>query len=276
MELLGWPQDGSRLRGREESMDKSIVYTYVKWCILGALCVLSAFSLDWVSRRMSRSEMVLMSHDAFGRSSHAGSAFVGADTLGDRTSSRSILLIGNSHAYTMKRYLDLFGKQYGYKVYAISIGLFPNLPGLREEEFIDRRSEKNYKQVVGPTMALVPKVGVILLSATWDAYDWALNVKLLCDRMRDNQALLVLVQYPTALRGPLRENMGMIKRKKGTSDYAMIKTPLSRAVVKLAEEKENVAIVDLWRDADFPDWPFYNDTLMYYDNFHLNIYGSEK
>lgn len=268
----GW----SRLRGRVGSMDKSIVHTYVKWGILGALCVLATFSLDVVSRRMSRSEMVLMSHDAFGRSSHAGSAFVGADTLGDRSSSRSILLMGNSHAYTMKRYLDLFGKQYGYKVYAISLGLFPNLPGFREEEFINRRSEKNYKQVIGPTMALVPKVDVILLSATWDAYDWTPNVKLLCDRMRDNQALLVLVQYPTALRNLLRENMGVIKRKKRTSDCAMIKTPLSRSVVKLADEKENVAIVDLWRDADFPDWPFYNDTLMYYDDFHLNFYGSEK
>lgn len=40
---LGLAAGWSRLRGREESMDKSIVHTYVKWGILGALCALATF-----------------------------------------------------------------------------------------------------------------------------------------------------------------------------------------------------------------------------------------
>lgn len=125
-------------------------------------------------------------------------------------------------------------------------------------------------------MKILPEAGVVVLVATWEAYDWTHQVEQLHSMLRKGQSLVVLGQYPRVGVNPLRENMGVVKRKTGTSDYAMIKTPLSRAVVKWAEEKENVAIVDLWRDEDFPDWPFYDDTLMYYDDNHLNIYGSEK
>lgn len=268
---VGW-----RWAVRRMNRNDCSLVVYVRHVALGAALVCLTFWLNGAMRRAYGKSVDLMTRDAFDMGSHGGKLFVGADTLGDVRSESCIVLLGNSHALTMKRYMDLFGKRCGYRVLAISLSEFPNLPGFSPAEFPTERVRRNWEQVIGPTMKILPEADVVVLVATWEAYDWTHQVEQLHSMLRKGQSLVVLGQYPRVGVNPLRENMGVVKRKTGTLNYAMIKTPLSRAVVKWAEEKENVAIVDLWRNEDFPDWPFYNDTLMYYDDNHLNIYGSEK
>lgn len=233
-------------------------------------------ALVQINGRVYGERLQLMSPNAFGLSSHAGRHFVGVDTLGDSAGKQTILLIGNSHALTMKRYLDLFGRREGYEVLTISINSYPNLPGIPSETIEDQSLRTMHQRVMESTLALLPEVDVVLLSTTWDAGDWSEYVEKLHAMMRPNQALVVLRQYAVASCNPLRVYWDVVKHRDVDVSIAEVRPPLGEGVQALARREKNVAVVDLWRNRDFPDWPFCNDTLMYYDEGHLNVYGSEK
>lgn len=252
------------------------IAVYARNAVVAMLVVVCGVGLVKVNKFVYGEKIQLMMPNAFGLSSHASSFFVGADTLGDRSSTRTIFLMGNSHALTLKRYFDLFGERYGYKILTISLDGYPNLPGIQESQFSSWKYSASYNSVIEPTMALVPNADVVVVAATWDKFDWSENVKQLYSKLRADQALIVLTRYPSTKGDPLRRNLGIIKRKGDKEGYVMIKRSLRPGVEVLAEQERNVAVVNLWRDEDFPDWPFYNDTLMYYDGGHLNVYGSEK
>lgn len=57
----------------------------------------------------------------------------------------------------------------------------------------------------------------------------------------------------------------------------IIKFPEIPSKIKtIIDNHSNMYLVDLKNEKYFENAPFYNDTLMYYDEYHLNHYGSIK
>lgn len=252
------------------------IAVYARNAVVGMLVVVCGVGLVRANKQIYGEMLNLMTSSAFGLTSHASRHFMGADTLGNLTSKRTIFLMGNSHALTMKRYFDLFGKRYGYRVITISINSVPNLPALNDEQRRALEDLDQYERVMVPTLQIVPQVDAVVIASRPDEIDYTANVKTLRSLMRKEAPLLLLQPYLVSLIDIVRENGGVLKPKDGAKFFEKVKESWSEGVKEYAQREKNVAMVNLWRDEDFPDWPFCNDTLMYYDGGHLNIYGSEK
>lgn len=56
----------------------------------------------------------------------------------------------------------------------------------------------------------------------------------------------------------------------------MLNPVISDEIISLIDDEPKAHLYNINNKDFFKDAPFYNDTLMYYDESHINFYGSEK
>ncbi|GEN69005.1 hypothetical protein CRH01_35730 [Chryseobacterium rhizosphaerae] len=200
------------------------------------------------------------------------------EVFGDKTSKNNrILLIGDSHALSIKPYLDYIGKRNDFSFSTVTTDGVLALKGVKREDYTSNEV-KFYdaaQQLVDFTQQNIQKNRIIMINSSsfiepMSAYE---SLEKLAGSLRPDQKLIVFNTFPSINRDPVKVNRDYIKRT--SASFKIIgKEKNKLALEKFAATYKNVYLYDLSKGEIFKSIPFYKDTLMYYNASHLNTYGA--
>lgn len=200
------------------------------------------------------------------------------EVFGDKKSKNNkILLIGDSHALTIKPFLDHIGKNNDFSFSTITSDGFPALEGIKQEE-IDANGLNFYvdsQNLVKLTNENISKNKIIIINGVTFVEPLSIyqSLEKLAQSLRPDQKLIVVNTFPSLDHDPVKINRDFIKRS--DKKYKLISYEKNRSVlIKLASKYPNVYFYDLSKSKIFQSAPFHKDTLMYYNASHLNSYGA--
>lgn len=200
------------------------------------------------------------------------------EVFGDKKSKNNkILLIGDSHALTIKPFLDHIGKNNDFSFSTITSDGFPALEGIKKEE-IDPNGLNFYidsQNLVKLTKENISKNKIIIINGVTFVEPLSIyqSLEKLAQSLRPDQKLIVVNTFPSLDHDPVKINRDFIK--KSDKKYKLISYENNKsALIKLASKYPNVYFYDLSKSKIFQSAPFHKDTLMYYNASHLNSYGA--
>lgn len=241
--------------------------------------LLAVVGLLWFFQRMANNkiqetEMVFTSPNGFDMRNHA--QYDGYHLLGNTTvADDKIVVIGDSHALAMSSFIDYVGKENDFNFSMVSANTVPPLEGINDT-LILKEYLKQYKELVPVANSLIKKSKIIVLVKLLhgDKYPYFDKVLTrLIQKLDKSQHLIIVSDYPSVDKNPVRLYKSILK----PADFKRqsIKFPkTAQHIITIASQYDNVHYLELQNESYFKDAPFYNDTLMYYDESHLNHYGS--
>jgi len=208
------------------------------------------------------------------------------EKFGDISKNDSILLIGDSHALMMKPFLDYIGKENHFSYRTLTCDSYPAIEGIKENE-VSEHSLKFYRNamtLVKLTKKLIENSNIIIINS----FSFVRNeqnssipslqtaLEKLIQGLRKNQKLILINTFPrVGYKNPLRINDGLIKK----SSYAfkiIFHNDNRKYLTHLAEKYNNVYFYDLSKSKIFEHAPYINDTVAYYNEYHINTFASIK
>ena len=211
---------------------------------------------------------------SFGLKSHS-QEFEFVETMGDTLVNHpQILLTGDSHAYTMKYYFDLLGKKYHFSFNTISNDGYPPVSNIDRSEFKNDFLYEKYQRLSQYAKPYVETSDIIILTMTLDK-GWGIEfIEDFVNKLKPDQTLIFLSDYPELDKNPIRINKSYIKDLTLDQHYE-IKNLDAKKIIRIITSHPNCYYLDLSQEKTFADAPFYKDTLMYYDQNHISQYGQK-
>ncbi len=216
-----------------------------------------------------------VSNSNFDASNHA--QYSGYKLKGDISRADDhILLLGDSHGFVMTAFFEEVGKKNGFNFSSVTTDSVPPLAGIPEDEILPEYRPE-YRAGTEVSNRLIPQADIIFIVKHWYDENPVMiknMVKELKKKMRPDQHLVIVSDFPAVEKHPYRQYRSVVK----PVDFKRVpvrfpKTPAGLS--EIAEKNSNVHILDLSDRAFFAEAPYYRDTLMYYDESHLNLYGSK-
>jgi len=211
----------------------------------------------------------------FGLKSHSKKYI---ETFGNASPSYDkIFLFGDSHAGAIKPFLDYIGKHHDFAFKTISTASYPPIAGINREE-IPATEMKFYEfaqTLIDTVLTETAKNDIIIINSV--GFDRLPSMKTalsnFAKNLRPNQSLIIINTFPIIDRNPARVNKSIVKY----TDYKFRvsdKSGNKKLIKEIASEFDNVYYYDLSKSKVFSSPPFYKDTLTYYDQNHINMYGA--
>lgn len=190
----------------------------------------------------------------------------------------SILLLGDSHGLVYVHLLDQIGKRNGFNFRALTMNSIPTIPGVNRKDFDNEIVFDQYQKLIDASADEIKSSKVILISSVWNQQSKSLPLALdnLAKNLRKNQKIVILSDFPTLDKNPIRYNRSIVKKHdKSNFDYNLKIKAVPENINIVINQYPNIYKLD---DIDYSSYrseiPFYKDTIMYYDDGHLNIYGT--
>src|SRR5690606_23535458 len=162
----------------------------------------------------------------------------------------------------------------------ITNDVYPTIPGLTRKEISENNRWTIYSKLMPHIRVEVDSADVILVYFSNTGSRWFDALKKMFSNLRSDQKLLVVSDYPSVGKNPVRLNRTFIKDTTKAQEYIITQRKTDPAIIALIDKTPNVRYVDFSTfsryNEFFKDAPFYRDTLMYYDQGHLNYYGSVR
>lgn len=156
------------------------------------------------------------------------------------------------------------------------MNLYPPISGFDIERLSRPIDKTTYQKLSKISDNLIQKAKIIIIVKFWpDISEYKKAYETLYSKLHSDQHLIFVSDYPHLKYNPVRQYKSITKPDNfiaNTLTYSIF----NQELLTFAEDKKNVHLLDLYTQFDFSNAPFYNDTLMYYDESHLNVYGSEK
>lgn len=211
-----------------------------------------------------------------GMKSHS-QTFEEVEVFGDTLSQNpKILFLGDSHALCMKPYLDYIGKRNSFSFKTITNDKYPTIPGLPSDIFTQHRYYKQYLNLIDHVTPLIAKCDIIILQYAGSGEKLIAPVKELIHNLTPYQDLILFSDFPTLGKNPIKINRGILKNEKRNNVYTIKQSYPNNEILELIRSNSNCHYLDLTQSNVFKTVPFYNDTIMYYDSGHLNLYGASE
>lgn len=211
----------------------------------------------------------------FGMNSH-GFTFKNIEIFGDTLDvNNKILLLGDSHALCMKPYLDYMGTKFHFGFKTITNDRYPTIPNLPKEDFTEERYYKLYCNLMRYANKEISESDVIILQYKFEGDKLMAPIKELIENLRSNQKFILISDFPSIDKHPIRVNRGIVKNKLRNNNYKIQYAYPPTRIIDFMKSRSNCYYLDLSHSKAFNDIPFYNDTVIYYDKGHLNLYGSK-
>lgn len=197
--------------------------------------------------------------------------------IGDTIASDTVLLIGNSHALVMKPFLGKVGERYGYALRTITLNRYIPLDGYGRDSFDDDSSYNKYINLCNITNEKLSSSRLIIIVM---AYDNVLNkhllkaFEMLSSKLNEDQQVILLSDFPTVGRNPIVINRGIVRNPMINHDFIKSYSKPPTEVLNFIASNFHFHYFDLSSSEAFDNAPYYQDTIMYYDSGHLNVYGS--
>ena len=201
------------------------------------------------------------------------------ESLGD-TSARGdrIFLFGDSHALLIRYLMNEIGIARGFGFKTLTTYGFPAIKGIDRSQIpLETRSLfDTSRKVEDLTYECIENSDILVLGCIdfKRSSSMAQALEDLIAQMRPDQKLILFTTYPVLDRHPLKVNGGY--RKKTDEPIQVVFNPEYSAFMEELDLKyEQVYRFDLSKSALFHKAPYHNGLVMYYDQMHLNLYGSE-
>lgn len=216
-----------------------------------------------------------ISPTAFNNNNH--NKYSGYELIGDSDKADDrILIIGDSHGLGMLPFMEFIGQKYHYNFSAITMNHYPPIPGLQLDHLTNEIDKEAYIKLSAITDKQILGSKIIILIKYWPGpADFKLAYNYLYKKMTSDQSLIILSDIPHIGKNPVREYKSLLKPDEFKSQI-ISKPNFDEEVLAFAKNKENVHFLDLFDKKFFADAPYYNDTLMYIDESHINLYGSKE
>ncbi|WP_128330486.1 acyltransferase family protein [Apibacter sp. HY039] len=202
--------------------------------------------------------------------------------LGDTLNKNPYLLIGNSKARVMKTFLDIEGKQNHFSFRVITNSYFPTLPGFSKKEIRKANNfGKSYEMLIPIVDSLVkisPVIFYVLNYIPEDKIELIKPFNYVASQISDKQDFIIISDFPSLDVDPIRKNRSVFHSKSRfiKTDKKQLKLPVE--LNEFIKNHSNFHYIDLSDSYVFNNnqFPYFNDTIMYYDKAHLNTYGATK
>lgn len=242
-----------------------------------ALGAIGLFTLTCVpiNEKLGIVDPIYSSSNAMGLDSH-GKYFEQIAVLGDPTAKDTIFMLGDSHGLVMKPFFNYIGKRNKICFTSITNDTYPPLPGINPQQFKERSDYKIYKPLADLALSEIQKRKTVIIIKSWGRELPYFNESLIeLFRSNPNKNFILLEDFPTLSKNPIRINRGFI-RKSNPTEIEVIERKIPVQLTTQLKEYSNLFILDLTKSDLFEQTPYYRDTVFYYDQDHLNKYGSEK
>ncbi|MFZ4861521.1 acyltransferase family protein [Sphingobacterium sp. Mn56C] len=200
------------------------------------------------------------------------------EVIGDSfADGKNIFLFGDSHALVIKPFFDELGKSENFKVRTLTCDTYPALAGLSDKHILatEKRFYDYSRSLVDATNKEIQHSDVIIFSTVdinrMPEMPAALNN--LASNLRQDQSLILVKTFKTITKNPVRVNQGYVKN---SSEKFLAQDRRKNAITldSIAALHKNVYSIDLSDSNVYQDFPYYRDTLLYYDANHINQRGA--
>lgn len=195
--------------------------------------------------------------------------------LGDTTKlDDRIVLLGDSHGMVMTGFFDSVGKKNSFNFSYCTINSVLPLQGINDS-LIKDNYKKQYYDAVPIANDLITKSRIIFIVKHWQGDNAYFKdvLQIVINKLKPNQHLVVVSDFPNLDKNPVRQYRSIVKTEKFIPKKIIFPN-MPFGVQKLIDTYDNVHYLNLRNEKFFKDAPYYNDTLMYYDENHINYYGS--
>jgi len=159
----------------------------------------------------------------------------------------------------------------------VSNNRYPLFSNINRSDFDKETDYETYEKLMEEVKEVTEKSKTIFVASAWleDIPSLAFAFTSLVESLEPEQRLVILGDYPTLDRNPIR----------ATRDYLYTTDSEEIQVVQASEpqyvldaiQKNPEQVLYLQFDFDSASTlPYFNDTLGYYDENHLNTFGSRK
>lgn len=212
-----------------------------------------------------------------GLDSH-GSTFKTVETFGDTSKPNdSILLIGDSNALAYKNFFDKLGKAKGFNFKTITNDIYPNIPGIAKKEFSSKMQEMQYEDILKNTADLLKNSKTIIFISAYSKEVPSITpaVEALVKNSGNHKNFIFVTTFPLLSNNPIKINRGYMKKGNKDNNYQITYKEIPAEIKQLHNSYKNVHVVTI----DYPRWhsvelPFKNGKSLYYDERHLNTFGT--
>lgn len=213
---------------------------------------------------------------SFGLTSH-GWDFKKVQQIGDIDSlDDSICLIGDSHALIYKAFFDVIGINHNFKITTITNDLYPTIPNLIKTDFDKEAAFTNYNMLMEYGDSIIKQSNTIFISSLWSEEVESLPIafKKFIKDLDKSKKVIILSDYPTFNTNPIRKTRSIVLENNYNFELqAKIKT-LPDYVQEVIKDNDNVYLLNIDYAPFIDKLPYISDTIAYYDEGHLNAYGS--
>ena len=195
--------------------------------------------------------------------------------LGDTSKADDrIVLLGDSHGSVMTGFFDVVGKKNSFNFSYCTINSVVPLEGIKDS-LIENAYKKQYYEAVPITNDLISKSNIIVVVKHWhsDKYNFKGVLQMLINKLKSNQHIILVSDFPKLDQNPVRAYRSIVKTEKFQPQKIDFPA-MPNGVQELIDANVNVHYLNLKNEEFFKNAPYYNDTLMYYDESHINHYGS--
>lgn len=192
-----------------------------------------------------------------------------------KTEDDEILMIGDSHGLVMTSFINAVGKENDFNFSYLSTNSVVPLEGIHDS-LIGKDYKKSYYELMAISNKLLKESEILIVVKHWQGKDNAYFkgvLEKLIAKLNPDQNLIIVSDFPMVSRNPVREFKAIIKPK-DFKNQPISFPEVPKEIKELINKHNNVYLLELKNENFFKNAPFYNDTLMYYDESHLNYYGS--
>ena len=209
-----------------------------------------------------------------GKNSHGG-YYKEVEFMGDTNKKNdSILLIGDSYALVYKNFLAIVGKKNGFNFRTITNDSYPNLSGISEKDFSSNHLKYRYENLVEITNKELKNSKVVIIGSIYRK-----NITSLPEAIEKfvknnpDKKIIFITPFPKLNKNPIRINRGYKMDRNKDNRYNVSYQEIPESVKKIIDNNSNAYMISI----DFhklKGLPFRNGITMYYDEDHMNEYGT--
>ncbi len=227
-----------------------------------------------ISYQTQEVEQVYTSANGFDMRNHAN--YESYFLMGDiKKADDKIVIIGDSHGLVMTGFFEKVGIDYGFNFSYISTNFVPPLEGI-SDHFIQEKFQKDYKRLVPVAKKLITDAKIIVVIKQWQEGNNEYFEQVLENLVQTKdpmQEVIVVSDFPRMNVNPMRKYKS-IKKPKDFTKNNIVFPSIPQKIYWLVNKDKTVHLLQLKSEKYFEEAPYYSDTLMYYDEGHLNKYGS--
>lgn len=197
---------------------------------------------------------------------------------GDLSSEREVLVLGDSHAAMLNLFFDSLGKELGFKARIITASSCVTIPGFDYQRIAEWAHQPCLDQIEA-AMPFIEEAQTIFIAGVWNrqtrskAFNAALSQFV---ESQNSKQIFLLSQVPRFKRDVSRlrrfDSLGLPNQPERDFSYIVANQRL-RELALNSSDAEFLALDSL---PMFGGAPFHEGRLIYFDEHHLNEYGSRE